>query len=240
MKYLKSVSLAGLVALAVMAVMGVGAASASEPKAEPTDGTFPIAFHGHGGHGILQTTVDDHTVTCTNSGSSGSITSASTIEHLSVTFRECIDVQTGLSCTTSGQAAGTIKTNTLNGTLVYLETNSSKIGLLLRNKEGAAKPFAHFVCGGLVTIEVSGEVLAEVTQLSHTELVLHFRKLAANSHPSPGAYLANIGCTHTSTTEKLLTKASGFQNWGPFASGIEGTQTVTLTEGGKIASTSCI
>lgn len=237
MKHLRSLGLAGLAALSVMAVMGAGIASASEPKAEPTaPNVFPVPFHGHGGAGSLLTT-SNKSVECTTSVSSGEISSASTVQNVVVTFHGCTAFFGFVSCTSAGQPSGTIKTNALHGTLVYLETGSAKKGMLL--KPAAGTVFASFNCGG-TTITVSGEVLGELVQKSHTEYTLHFRRLA-NAHPDPASYLSNVGCNHTSTTEKLI--STGHGGFSPFAAspaGISATQTVTLTKPTALTGTGCV
>jgi hypothetical protein len=237
MKYLKSLTLSALAALAVMAVMGAGPASASEPKLEPTaPNVFPVAFHGHGGFGSLLTTSNKQ-VECNTSVSSGELSSASTVQNVVVTFTGCSAFFTFATCTSSGQPSGTIKTNPLHGTLVYLETGSSKKALLLKPASGTV--FASFNCGG-TTITVSGEVLGELVAKSHTEYTLHFRRLE-NSHPSPASYLSNVACTHTSTTEKLI--STGHGGFSPFAAspaGISATQTITLTKPTALVGAGCV
>jgi hypothetical protein len=236
MKYLKSLSLAALAALAVMVVVGGGAASASEPKAEPTaPNVFPVPFHGHGEAGSLLTT-SNRSVECKTSVSWGEISSASTIQNAVVTFNECTAFFGFASCTSAGEPAGSIKTNPLHGTLVYLETNNSKKGLLLKPASGTV--FASFNCGG-TTITVSGEVLAELVAKNHNEYTLHFRRLS-NAHPDPASYLSNVGCKHTSTTEKLT--ATGHGGVSPFAvspAGISATQTISLTKPTALVATAC-
>ena len=221
-----------LAALAVLAVVGAGAASASHPKLEPTaPNTFPVPFHGHGGAGSLKTT-NNHEVSCTTSVSSGEIGSASTAQNVVVTFSGCTS---GFSCTSANEPTGSIKTNPLHATLVYLE--GSKKGLLLKAEGG--KPFAVFSCFG-TTITVTGEVLAELVQKSHTEYTLHFKR-ATNNHPIPASYQNPTGCKATSTTESLIsTGHGGFTPFPASPSGVEGTQTITLTEGSALVGAGCI
>jgi hypothetical protein len=237
MKYLKSLGLAALAALSVMAFMGAGIASASEPKAEPTaPNVFPVGFHGHGGAGSLLTT-SNKSVECTTSVSSGEITSASTVQNAVVTFSGCTAFFGFASCTSAGEQTGSIKTNPLHGTLVYLETGSGKKGLLLKPASGTV--FASFNCGG-TTITVSGEVLGELVAKSHTEYTLHFRRLS-NAHPDPASYLSSVGCKHTSTTESLI--STGHGGFSPFAAspaGISATQTITLTKPTALGGTGCV
>jgi hypothetical protein len=235
MKYLRSLGLAVLAALSVMAVMGAGIASASEPTAVVTSpNTFPVAFHGHGGHGELNTT-SNHQVTCTTSTSKGEISSASTAQNIEVTFTGCKAFFGFVSCNSPGQVAGVVKTTVLHGTLVYL--SGSTKGLLLKPKSGTT--FATLECGG-TTITVAGEVLGKLVQVSHTQWTLHF-EMAEKGHAVPGSYQNPTGCAAISTTEAL--KATGTGGFTPFATssaGIKGTQTVTLTKGTALTGEKCV
>jgi len=236
MKYLKSLGLAVLAALSVMAVMGAGMASASEPVVDAT--SFPVSFTGAGGHGLLEVT-NGNKVTCTGSTSSGNIVSTTTAENVVVKFTGCT-ASFGAGCQSSGAAAGEIVTKKLHGTLVYLETNSTKTGILLKG-EGASKTFATFTCaGGLASLEVVGEVIAELTSpnVKTKTFTLHF--YSAGGHPTPASYLSNVGCTHVSTTEALKTKSSGFPSFGLTGSAVQGTQTLTTSQEITVTATSCV
>jgi hypothetical protein len=235
MKYLRSLGLAVLAALSVMAVMGAGIASASEPTAVVTSpNTFPVAFHGHGGAGELNTT-SNHQVSCTTSTSKGEISSASTAQNIEVTFHGCTAFFGFVSCTSAGQPTGTVKTNVLHATLVYL--SGSTKGLLLKPKEGTT--FATMNCGG-TSISVTGEVLGKLVQVSHTQWTLHF-EMVEKGHQNPGSYLNPVGCKAISTTEAL--KATGTGGFTPFAAssaGVKGTQTITLTKGTALTGAGCV
>jgi hypothetical protein len=246
MKYLRSMGLAVLAALSVTAFVGVGMASASEPVGTPNPVGFPVTFTGTGGTGLLETTPEPengtvHKVHCTASKSSGELSSASTVQNVVVTFTGCKDASSGVPCTTSGQASGTILTNKLHGTLVYLETGSSKTGVLLKPAVGTT--FASFVCGlfGInANLTVSGEVLGELTpvNVSTKTFTLTFKK--ASGHPIPSSYLNPSGCAHVSTTESLKAQSTGAQVWGPLTSGLEGSQTLTFSKEVKVDATSCV
>ena len=234
MQYLRSLGLAALAALSVMAVMGAGIASASEPSAVVTSpNTFPVAFHGHGGAGELNTT-SNHQVTCSTSTTKGETTSASTFQNIEVTFTSCTGFFELVSCKTPGQAAGVVKTVPLHATLVYL--SASEKGLLLKPKSGTT--FATLECGG-TTITVTGEVLGRLTQVSHTEWKLHF-EMVTKGHPVPASYQNPVGCANISTTDAL--KATGVNGITPFAAssaGLKGTQTITLTKGTALVGEKC-
>jgi len=234
MKYLKSLGLAVLAALSVMAVMGAGIASASEPKAVPTSpSTFPVPFHGTGGHGELNTT-SNHQVTCTSSTSKGEIISETTAQNIEVTFHGCTAFFGFVKCTSSGQPEGTIKTNVLHATLVYLSGGTK--GLLLKPKSGTT--FATMNCGG-TTITVTGEALGRLAQVSHTEWTLHF-EMVEKGHQNPASYQNPVGCAAISTTSALdATGTGGFTPFANSSAGIKGTQTITLTKGTALTGAGC-
>jgi hypothetical protein len=249
MKYLKSLSLGGLAALAVMAVLGAGAASASEPIVE-AHGGFPVNFTGAGGAGTLQVTNQSTSVKCASSTSAGKISVASTVEGIQVHFKGCETEGglEGLKCTTAGRAAGEITTNILHGTLVYLETNSPKTGILLSaagHSAGTPGVFASFACGSPpffgTNLEVTGTVLAELTNVNETRntFTLHFYN--DNAHPTPNTYLNNVGCGHVSTTEALKSRAfNGVLTFPATPSAVQGTQELTTSKTIKINATKCV
>ena len=236
MKYLKSLSLAGLAALAVLAVVGGSAASASEPKLEPTSGVpYPIPVTGTGGHGVLEAT-DGHQTTCTSSKITGNITAASTLQNIVVTFHGCSAFFGFVACNTAGQPSGTVVTTPLHGTLVYLDTTGKKGILLNPEKE---THFATLECGG-TKIKVHGHVLAELTQITEKEYVIHFRKLS-NHHPDPALYLNPTGCGHISTTDTL--NAEGTGGFTPFPTnpaGLQGTATLVPANHVKLTGNGCV
>jgi hypothetical protein len=64
-------------------------------------------------------------------------------------------------CTSAGQAAGTIRTEVLPIHNVMLHSNVA--GFLIR--PAASGRLAHFVCGGIVTVEVKGNgILGKITK----------------------------------------------------------------------------
>jgi hypothetical protein len=242
-KYLRSLGLAALAALSVMAFVA-SAASASEPVGTPNPAGFPVGFSGAGGTGTLETTPDSggtvHKVHCTASTSTGELSSASTTKNTVVKFTGCTDASSGVPCTSSGAASKEIVTNKLHGTLVYLATNSSKSGVLLKPETGTT--FAAFACGlfGInANVTVSGEVLGELTPVNvfTKTFTLTFKKTAG--HPIPSSYLNPTGCGHVSTTDSLKSSSTGAQVWGPLTSGLEGSQTLTFTKEIKVDATVC-
>lgn len=241
MRFLKSFGVAALAALALTAIAGASMASASEPKAE---GTIPNGFTGAGGTGTLSITPSPSlTVHCTTSKSTGTVNTSTSINATVVTFHGCTQSLTGTECHTAGQPAGTIVTNTLHGTLVYLETGKNTVGVLLTPTAGGT--FATFDCPSFLGnehITVTGQVLGHLSPVntSTTKYTLTFSQASAG-HPIPASYLTNSGCVHTSTTEALLSHGTGPVPFFNKPSSLVGTHTITLNNGPlKINSTSCV
>lgn len=243
MKYLKMLGLAALAALAVMAVVGAGTASASEPKAEPEGGTFPVSFTGSGGTGILETTSEGgkiRTVHCTANTSAGEINTATSVKNVKVKFTGCTTsgpFGINLTCTTSGATSGEITTVALKGTLVYLTAGSSNAGIVIEPESGTT--FASFKCGSFLTetLTVTGKVIGKLTPVNSLTNAFTLTFSQSGGHQSPETYLASSGCAATKAV--LSTTGSGLESFGPIQSGISATESLTTSKKVKVASTKC-
>lgn len=84
-----------------------------------------------------------------------------------LTFLGCTESAFNSSCTSKGQATGTVQTLDLHGLLVWLPGSPRKPGLLLLPEAKADD--AEFTCdSGLVTFVVEGSVLGEYTEALNT------------------------------------------------------------------------
>lgn len=147
----------GVLALGAMASQAL----AVTPEGDPAGGKFPVAGTGTSGKSVLST-ASGMTVECTAGSGSGQATSKTTGEG-SYTLTGCTTVILGLklSCTSAGQASGTIVTGVSVTHLVYLDENHTKPGVLATPPANGV--FAKFVCA-MVTVEVKGNgVLGEIT-----------------------------------------------------------------------------
>jgi len=239
MKHLNAIGLAALACLALTAAVGANVASASEPTAS---GTIPQGFTGSGGTGTLSVTASTVIIHCTSSTSSGELSSSTTIQNAVVTFHGCTNSVTGGECHSDSQPTGTIRTNALHGTLVYLVSTSSTTGVLLRPASG--ETVATFDCPsflGNTHMSVTGQVVAHLTPVNTeaTKFTLTFSQASAG-HPIPAAYLNPSGCASVSTTEALKTDSSGLLNFAKSPSAIVGTHTITFAKAVKINSTKCV
>lgn len=244
MKYLKMLGLAALAAMAVMAVVGAGTASASEPKAEPEGGTFPVTFTGSGGTGILETTSEGgkiRTVHCTANTSSGEINTATSVKNVTVKFTGCTTsgpFGNAWTCTSTGANSGEVRTVDLKGTLVYLTAGSSKVGVVLSPESGTA--FASFTCKGIFlseTLTVSNAVIGELTPVNTLTNAFTLTFGQTGGHQSPETYLASSGCAATKAV--LSSTGSGAESFGPIQSGISASESLTTSKKVKVAATKC-
>jgi hypothetical protein len=91
---------------------------------------------------------------------------------------------TGLKCTTSGQAAGTVKTDVLNETMGWLKA-PTEAGVEFSPHSGTE--LARFNCGGVAEFAVTGSVLGQVSPLNESSLTsqLNLRPNAAKTHNEP-------------------------------------------------------
>lgn len=244
MKHLKGLGLMALAAVVAMAIFGAATASASEPKAEPEGGTFPVTFTGSGGTGVLEVTPESgkvRTVHCTGNTSSGEISSANTAKNIKVDFSGCTTTGpfgNGWTCTTSGATSGHIVTNSLHGTLVYLTAGSNSTGILLKPESGTT--FATFTCKGVLlseTMTVTGTVVGKLTPINTLTNSFTLTFSQKEGHQEPSSYLSNTGCVVTAT--QLLSTGSGAEAFGPRESGISGSETLTTSKKIKVNATKC-
>jgi len=102
------------------------------------------------------------TTTCTKEKVEGKITGAKTQTWKTV-YGKCEALET--PCNTAGKPAGTIETDELESTLVYLGKGKTNPGLRVKGKgvgKKASSRLAQYEClGGVLKVEVYGEVLAK-------------------------------------------------------------------------------
>lgn len=157
--------LMALSALGFGALPSIASAFETVPAISPVEGEFPVEFEGSG-EAVTLYTATGAKISCEASANSGSFTDAHT-GSIQVTLTGCRESFFASSCTTSGQATGTIVTKTLSTHTVYLkptgENPHETPGLLFTpNEEGKV---AEFSCvGGFVKIVVKGNgMLGTVT-----------------------------------------------------------------------------
>jgi hypothetical protein len=121
-----------------------------------------VAFTGKSiaGAPTLQSTVGNDVV-CESSTSKGEINGPRGIKNTKVTYHGCVEGTT--SCKSTGQAEGTVVTNTLVGENVYLDASHEKAGVVLKAASGTK--FATFKCGSS-EVQVTGNLMAEATPLN--------------------------------------------------------------------------
>jgi len=169
--------LGAMVALAFAALPAV--ASAGEPELS-CGGAVCGKFTSHSGETKLST-VGGTTVTCTSSTGSGEYTTKTT-GNIVLTFHGCkTPTFFNTTCTSPGQAAGTIKTATSVFHNTYVTDAKTKPGVLITQPVGV--PYVTFTCAGFLHSEVFGNIIGELSSpacgAESKELKLGFK---ATSH----------------------------------------------------------
>lgn len=143
--------LLALGALTALALAALPAVASAAPTVDPASGKFPLSFTSTGGASELRTE-GANPVKCLSNHGTGKYTSGTTGE-ITLTFTGCSFE--GITCTTSGQTSGTIKTGTSVFHNVYLNSAKTTPGVLITPPTGGT--FATFVCGiGTITVTGNG------------------------------------------------------------------------------------
>jgi hypothetical protein len=183
-----------LVALVFAALPAV--ASAKEWHLHNQSNGVPGAFTSAGGASSL-TAEGKQPVKCTSNSGTGKYTTETT-GTIELTFKGCTtEISEGsgaVNCTTSGQATGVVTTNTAVFHNVELEPNPAiePLGVLITEPvDGSGKGigFATFVCGGLQTIKVTGNVIGEITSkncnsMKSKSMEINFTTKAGATNPT--------------------------------------------------------
>ncbi len=126
----------------------------------PGTGAKGKPVKGKGGVSSLHIPGAGVEVTCKTLKDEASVTTPTTLGKGFVEFKTC-EAPGKKKCTSPGQKAGTIKTNTLAGVLGYIGKSPLKVGLALRAESGSA--LAEFSCEGGTEVVVSGSAIGEQT-----------------------------------------------------------------------------
>lgn len=184
MRLIKMLGLAAVAALAVMAFVGAASASAAEPEYVLKSGEFPVGFTSTSGAGVLEDTAGNK-VECESDTNTGELLNSKE-DKVTITFKGCSTEVFGfkVSCTSSGESAGTIVVGPLKSYLVYAVGGGSVLDLLYPSSEEfpPAEPpngglISKFRCGGLFgqNVEVRGSVLGKfekTNEFSHTNSLI--------------------------------------------------------------------
>jgi hypothetical protein len=156
---MKKLVLLALAAVSAVMLVVPALASAGEWEMDPAGWAFNITSVGNT---VLKTN-NNETVTCTSSTGSGAYNAGSkTTGTIQLLFHGCKESIFGTSCSSEGQASGTIATTAgLTFTNVYLKPVKTTPGVTIRGI-GAEEHFATFTCaGGSVKIKVTGTILGD-------------------------------------------------------------------------------
>jgi hypothetical protein len=230
-------------AMLAFAAMSTASASASYPEFVPSEGGFPVPFEATGGEGVLET-VAGRTVTCASGASEGGniLEEPAKQVEVKVIFEGCTasgPFGAAWTCTSSGAAAGEIKTVLLNGQYNYPKVQAGK-AVLLRLWPAVGTEFTSFTCKGIflsITLTVRGSVIGEIdpinTQTSEFSLV-YDQTEGVQKHTE----FLNGACEWEEAT--LETKGEGAENFAYEQSAIEGTSAVETERAGEIKASECV
>jgi hypothetical protein len=246
MKRMHSIRALGLALVAVflLGAVAAGSASASQPTFEPEGKTFPVSFSAKGTGGRLET-VGGTEVKCTGTSVTGAeIANEHAVKKIKITYTGCTAFFGIASCTTSGQASGTIVTNELEGELEYIGASKNEVGVWFWPKAGKTKgtAFATFGCGG-TTVTVrngtnNGGVVCGISPLNTFTTTSTLTCSQTKGVQKPVSYWNPSGCAEV----KDFLESEGTGGIAPFAlqqSAVEGTSTVTTASKVKIVASSC-
>lgn len=162
-------------------------------------------------------------VSCIATSGTSSQTSNSSTGSATLTFTGCKDEALNTNCTSSGQAAGTIKTNSLVYHLVFIDSTAQ--GTLVGVQFTGVN--VTFSCaGGLVQKTVTGSVIG---QIENPEC-----NVARASHAVNFIYGVPLGSqkyTQVTTTGTVFDLTSGSHSSDSTTSGVRGTGQLFYSEG---------
>jgi sorbitol-specific phosphotransferase system component IIA len=150
--------------LATASLTAVPAASASPPEFNPGTSNPSI---GEGSTVALETS-STQAITCTKITSTGEITGAKTVGSVVIVFHGCSSKEgEGCSLKSTGQGAGLIRTETLDGELgsVKKAEAASGVGLLILPTSGTKFVELEGPCLLTSPSPITGQVAAEVTPI---------------------------------------------------------------------------
>jgi hypothetical protein len=155
-------------ALFVVGVLSASSASAALPEMKNSAGKVPtgVKFTSTDTNPELKSPGIGITIKCKEETGSGKITGAKTVGEVHVKYTSCEAGTCGTA--QSGTEAGVIETNTLSGTLGYVNENKAKVGEKLKPASGvefAKVKFSNetFPCAATA---ISGAVIGEALPLN--------------------------------------------------------------------------
>jgi hypothetical protein len=176
---MKSIKIMGLCLVAAFLVSAVAVATASATGPVFLFSGGAKGFSSKSGAGTLvqkassTSEANGAEVRCTSDTDNGEIegaTDTDKVTNVLVVFSGCTATVAlkEYTCTTSGQAAGVIKTNQLEGQLGYINEGEKTVGLVLKPKPPATL-FAEFECTKgteKIAIKVRGEIIGKITPVN--------------------------------------------------------------------------
>jgi hypothetical protein len=167
---MRKTKMLGISFVAVVALSAIAAASASAALPEFVTASFPITFtsvSSLAGSPSLEPTLHGPlgvSVVCKMGSVKGEVSTAKAVVKVEVVYTECKDGST--TCTTSGQAAGTVITKAASGTVGYISKENKTAGIEFKPGSGA---FAEFSCG-ILSVKIEGCVIGEAKPTNKSQL----------------------------------------------------------------------
>lgn len=160
---MRSIKVLGMAIVAVLAFSAVAASSASALLFLSTNAKELFTVNANSKTKL--STLSKETVECETTLAHGfTLNKTDKADEIVFTFHKCKSVSFGVTCTSSGEPEGLIKTKSLKGLLVTLA--NGKFGIKLEGETSTT--LAEFSCGSPpllgVTVVVKGSVVGEFTE----------------------------------------------------------------------------
>jgi hypothetical protein len=168
MRRVRWAAVAAVIALALGAAAALSAVIASAASSVPEwyKGGSPLGakvkdtFKSTGGAAVLEGSGSAGTISCTAETGTGEVEGPTSVKKVKLTYTGC--TKGGTKCESAGEAEGTVKTNTLEGQNIYLNTAHTIAGQQLKP---SGTLFAKIKCGAEFETEVNGELIGEAAPL---------------------------------------------------------------------------
>jgi hypothetical protein len=216
----------GAVAMLAMLSLAVGtttSASASHPELEGAPAMFTGAQVG------TSELTTFATITCSaGSISGGELASTNLLNHLVITMTGCKEPLFSTPCSTSKLSTGTNVSEVIAGALVYLQSGSSEVGIVLTAEAGSV--VFRFTCSFSGAHEVKGAMICHLTPINVLSNSGQLSCKKSGSTQEPTSYLTPSGCG--------LASGVTLKDNGSIAA-FKGLYSITYSKALKLNSTKC-
>jgi hypothetical protein len=224
-----------LAVLTAVSLIAVASSSATLPEFKSANG-FPVTFTSSSLlplEPVLKSQIlgKEENIVCKMASEKGEITGFKTFSKIKVTYTECKEqTEPTKTCTTVGQATGTIVTDEISSEIGYVGTAAELVNKLVGTKlkpTTSGANFAAFTCTGKaekVTVKGCTVGVATPTNSTITTGILAFEEIGGTNAKSQR--FKGFADTETSCT---LESTAGFFELGKGPSWLMDTETVTFS-----------